>query len=101
MRNIKFRYWNGQNFSEIKLGDGWYDMPENIVFQQFTGLLDKNGKEIYEGDLVMNNDHMWEITWKEGCVYIENRTGKGTWWIGGEHMHCEIIGNIYENKDLL
>jgi len=107
MRQIKFRAWDFENkqmrtelrASEIgMLVEGGYK-----GLMQFTGLLDKNGKEIYEGDIVENNGCNWQVTWKEGGVFIEilDAGKNGKWWISGENEYSEIIGNIYENPELL
>ena len=78
---------------------------------QFTGLLDKNGKEIYIGDIVFSEDGEYsktmEIKEREDCLGInfngienrnENYDEPGEC---GDEDNLKIIGNIFQNKDLL
>jgi hypothetical protein len=77
---------------------------------QFTGLKDKNGKEIYEGDVVRHNDYsrgacltfeqykkISVIEWSEGAIPYKIK-GLGFDYHGTD---LEVIGNIYENPDLI
>jgi len=77
----------------------------------FTGLLDRKGKEIYEGDIVkMHGYYGWknkEIKWNEKycCYQMGEKHAHGMGDGGGEPRlltgQIEVIGNIYENPDLL
>ena len=72
---------------------------------QYTGLKDKNGKEIYEGDIVQSIDDshpIFKVVWlcdsEHACYALQQ--GKELWWL--EHYpELEVKGNIYENPELL
>ena len=79
---------------------------------QFTGLLDKNGKEIYEGDVLGMNEKV--IGWVKGgvrgycydVVYLNHPKGEERWSLYGTVIHdfpnrIEVIGNIHDNPELL
>lgn len=109
-RPIKFRAWNGQNwytFNLSTLANGSPTiqrllMDDSTVVVQSTGLFDKDGKEIYEGYIVKlwpqySNlkvaDMRWLPTWADQNFTV------GEDGFGGNES--EIIGNIYENPELL
>jgi uncharacterized phage protein (TIGR01671 family) len=120
-REIKFR---GRNNSNNKLewvyGDLiWADSHTRILpkysknllqniqviphsIGQFTGLLDKNGKEIYEGDLVKFTTIAYEVFYNSKCGKYDLKHHDGEIIIfAPEDNSVEIIGNIYDNNDLL
>jgi len=77
-----------------------------LILMQSTGLRDKNGKEIFEGDIVkMAKDVYSDPTYYEvvrhrgGAYRLESNQHGCELWL--RHTNCEVIGNIYENPELL
>jgi len=125
-REIKFRAWNKQrkemfevaniDFKEKKvtLTNGIIRLPSvnfnDTELMQYTGLKDRNGKEIYEGDIVLiklDETSTWYKTvvgFKKGA-FIANLIDKEDYVYIFHHGFTdddfEIIGNVYENKNLL
>ncbi len=123
MREIKFRAWDKkenkmQQVVQILYGHEASNYPlsvdffrsvksrliEDIELMQYTGLKDKNGVEIYEGDIIKMESGITQlIKFGEGLFEVwddENTKGFpfGLWNINKD---SEVIGNIYENKELL
>lgn len=121
MREIKFRAWNkkynfimipdiiSQKTNRVKYDGDWYEKNE-FELMQYTGLKDKNGKEIYEGDIVKHRDEVigkdktYCVKWYEGEFVRRRNTPMGmqNHYINKSIANkCEVIGNIYENPELL
>lgn len=94
------------------IGDGITYMvsAEDLVLMQSTGLVDKNGKEIFEGDVVRqvrtqptteNETITGVVTMIEGAWLIMNDCEQLASYLWSETDENEIIGNIYENRELL
>ena len=119
MRTIKFRAWNKNTKRMIdwqEILNEWtelkwvFDDPV-MELMQFTGLTDKNGKEIYEGDIVRLNYHYDSYGRNETNelrnYVVEWWNKAGSWSLKesgktfDEVTKGEVMGNIYENPDLI
>lgn len=124
MRDIKFRAWDNVNnqmldVQELNFEDCFYggyttvkttmysdyfDIRE-MPIMQYTGLHDKNGKEIYEGDILksMQWNDIYLVKYIRTAFYLCRKGNKGfnkiTTWNNAEKS--EVVGNIYENPELL
>jgi len=81
-------------------------MFDDIELMQYTGLKDKNGKEIYEGDIlkIKPNNSIAEVGWDEDGYYGVMIDGRCYAFGAGTDIKVrtsEVIGNIYENPELL
>ncbi len=142
MRTIKFRGWDIKESQWVKAdffvgSEGfimWSDesimqYPEAVIVQQYTGLKDKNGKEIFEGDILnvpisskcerkdcsyINQDEHGNKTYincdpksayveyrKQGYIFVRKEYDKPFWVCYEDIKKYEIIGNIHENPELL
>lgn len=126
MRELKFRVWDKltENFiyptkyhqwHYISISDGkFYNLQNNsggdeYVVHQFTGLKDKNGKEIYEGDIVrvhyVLGKDVGVVVWSD-CLfgyeisYKRERHGESE-SLRAENLRYEVIGNVFEQPELL
>ena len=106
-REIKVRAWDKPNKQMRGPWEVWY-IPENMNFElmQFTGLNDKNGKEIYEGDIVEMNGWVAQIVWSgftSSFMYEKpaKRSGNVDDFLWQSYAGMKVIGNIMENPELL
>ncbi len=121
MREIKFRAWYARKKSPGTMSyypvlvrnreDVWTtEYPETAVLMQYTGLKDKNGKEIYEGDICRYQEWL-QPDLKGECQIHKIKFGYCSFdfgdcplyeWLDEEgNIDIEVIGNIYENPELL
>lgn len=128
MRGIKFRAWDKERHhmenevSEIKFTGnlsepyivfvGWGAQLHDFELMQYTGLKDKNGREIYEGDLIDVGGPR-EVKFGPFYTYLENGLGGGYYVTGVYFMNADdvcvpiegddyqVIGNVHEHPELL
>ena len=103
MREIKFRAWDdadGVHRDEGCMSYGITDITCDAAhIMQYTGLKDKNGKEIYEGDILNSvGFYLSEVKYDDNYAQF---VATDINFLDSEEQEWEVIGNIYENPELL
>lgn len=129
-KKTKFMYWFDVMWGSAWPGGGWIGMlpigverkwlgmrsnvelvdPDGCEIMQFTGLQDKNGVEIFEGDIIANvkypyiGNHL--VRWankEEYCGFVAAKKNQivGEMFLTRNFDNCEVIGNIHENPELI
>ena len=126
MHKLKFRVWDkkeemmhivtAMQFEEevtkvkVKKDGRIVELPiDDVEIMQFTGIVDNDGSEVYEGDIVKvlgKQNQLFGYIWYNGYFYtlnLFNVPGADNWPIIKEEniRSLDVIGNIYENKDML
>lgn len=126
MRQIKFRIWDGEKFyfttkqidifpaglsdtyglffkitpnERVETGPSGYGLAKKVIIQQFSGLYDKNGREIFEGDVVKIGDRFKQVIFDLGMFYIDEEYGDLVPVSEVDNI-MEVVGNIFENTEL-
>lgn len=118
MRKIKFRVWlkkqkimrDNVSFhaGNIWTGYCWIPFNANYELMEYTGCEDKNGVEIFEGDIVKRAvlykgeilESINYVEFENGCFILKNSSLNNYLFLSKEYEN-EVIGNIYENPELL
>jgi len=112
-REIKFKAWNNEDkamYVPISISicndgklrplrickDGNYSYKDDEIIK-FTGLKDKNGKEIFEGD----SNGIYIVTFENGCFKLKTKRNNIVGLLSNFIDEFEVIGNIFENESLL
>ena len=128
MREIKFRAWDKktQQICGVKVidifrqcvGFGWNEYDgikwrdfKDVVLMQYTGARDKNGREIYEGDIIRHSSYFDRDGTKKDCLYVvcwdndglhfSYKSLQNVLYFAFDLGDSEVVGNIFENEDLL
>ena len=119
MRELSFRIWDKKEKTmflspiEIEHLGSWFDahLPGaiadtgNKIVMQYTGLKDKNGKKIFEGDITKHLKHNTTVVWQwaeyYNCFFGVELYGTQRFYFAIDSVSLELIGNIHDNPELV
>lgn len=118
MREIKYEAWHEAKKVMLRVGDKfgtthpldcvvYARQGQPVKLREYTGRKDCKGKDVYEGDILRQRRRNWTgkgvVVADSGCFWFRRYVGGGQeeLYIAITNEECEVIGNIYENPELL
>lgn len=120
MDTVRRITWTDGDITDVYLENIGLRRLDQVVLMQSTGLIDVNGGEIFEGDILSRKTHVWmygsdlnewvtesyPVVWQDGGWYLNEEPlafilEEGVYRDGFRRTALEVIGNIYENPNLL
>lgn len=112
-RIIKFRAWDKKEKKMIEVQEMYFNWKEEWVvvegyidlqdfeLMQYTGINDKSGKEIYENDIIETKGYVTVVRYEAPKFCCRYDKGKAEMMDFDPFEECEVIGNVYQNPELL
>ncbi|QKS70234.1 hypothetical protein FLK61_26090 [Paenalkalicoccus suaedae] len=75
---------------------------KDLIFMDYTGLIDKTSNRIFNGDILKDDEKfLWKVHFKQGAYYAECNDLMADQLLSSVNLYCKVVGNVYDNADLL